>query len=246
MIVALLSLIVAMLTGGHRSPSAIRDLQKRVRKYVKEPDRKKPVLEILKSQASARKRLDQRVKHYRTLLGQLAGDRETTREELTAVFQGLFEYHRQTESRFIDARLAVAGELTAEEFEQCTDRDHGPSEKAWRKTGKELDSHLVKLRSGSKAIEDAASRKRVLAAIGVFEQDLEGLFHGLAEEDHQQEEALARYDATREELIAGQEAIDVQRKQLYRAFIDLQQGLATATTDKQWKAASRELKALTE
>ena len=80
MIVALLSLIVAMLTGGHRSPSAIRDLQKRVRKYVKEPDRKKQVLEILKTQVAARKRLNKRVKQYQTMLRQLAGDRETTRE----------------------------------------------------------------------------------------------------------------------------------------------------------------------
>jgi len=245
MIVAMLSLIVAMLTGGHRSPSAIRDLQKRVRKYVKEPDRKKPVLEILKTQVAARKRLDKRVKQYQTMLRQLAGDRETTREELTAVFQGLLLDYRQAQTQFIDARLAVVGILPAEEFEQCIDRDHEPTDKAWRKTGKKLDTHLVKLKTSAKAIEDAASRKRVLAAVETFEQDLTGLLHALAERSQHDEEALASYSATREALIASQESINEQRKRLYGAFIDLHQDLATATTDRQWKAAARELKALT-
>jgi len=244
MIVALLTLIVAILTGGHRSPSAIRDMQKRVRKYVKEPDRKKSVIEILKTQVAARKRLDKRIKQYQTMLRQLAGDRETTREELTAVFQGLLADYRQTQTQFIDARLAVVGILTAEEFEQCIGRDREPSDKAWRKTSKALDAHLVKLKASAKAIEDAASRKRVLAAVEAFEQDLGGLLHALAERSHHDEGALASYDATREALIASQESINAQRKRLYRAFIDLHQDLATATTDRQWKAAARELKAL--
>lgn len=244
MIVALLTLIVAMLTGVHRSPFVFPDLQKRVRKYVKEPDRKKPVLEILKTQVAARKRLDKRVKQYKTMLRQLAGDRETTREELTAVFQGLLADYRQTQTQFIDARLAVVGILTAEEFEQCIDRDHGPSDKAWREVGKALDTHLVKLKASAKAIEDPASRKRVLVAIEAFVQNLGELLHALAERNYHDEEVLASYDATREALIASHESINVQRKGLYGAFIDLHQGLATATTDRQWKAAARELRAL--
>jgi len=103
----------------------------------------------------------------------------------------------------------------------------------------------VKLKTSAKAIEDAASRKRVLAAVETFEQDLTGLLHALAERSQHDEEALASYSATREALIASQESINEQRKRLYGAFIDLHQDLATATTDRQWKAAARELKALT-
>ena len=62
--------------------------------------------------------------------------------------------------------------------------------------------------------------------------------------DIKDHEALGRYDATKKELKAIADEYNDYRKNVYVSFIDLHQTLAEATTDKQWKAASKALKAL--
>lgn len=245
LIATLLAAIVTLLTGGHKSPFITPDLQKKIRKNVKDSDRRARVLAILKTLIAARKRLDDRGKLYKKMLAPLVADRETTREEFTTLFEGLLGDYRQTEERFIDGRLAVLGILSAAEFEACIDRDRRPSDKAWKKLTKSLHTHLAALAKASKkAIDDPSSRGDVLSAIQEFEQDLVGLLKGLVETNYHDDEVLGRYDASREELIANREPVNAMRARLWYAFVDLHQSLAKATTNKQWKAAAKALKAL--
>ncbi len=241
----LLSLIYVLLTGGHRSPFITPKLSKRVKKNVKDATKKKKVLAVIKDTNAAQARFDNRLKSYHKMLSSLVGDKGMTKREFADIFKGLLSDHSQLQKQIIDARIIMLNDLTPEEFDTCVDKDYQPSKKAFAKTTKKLSAHLDHLvTAAKKAIEEQSAQKEVIASINAFRKSSAALVEAMSKMDVRDYEAIGRYEATRKDLLEITEANNELRINLYKAFIDLHQNLAKATSDKQWKAATKALNAL--
>ncbi len=242
---ALISAIVFFLRGGHKSLFITPDLGKKVKKNVGDAERKKKALEIIKSMNALQGRLDKRIKSFKSMLSSLVSDRDITRAEFTDIFKGLLSDYAQTQKKLVDGRMNILSNVTPEEFERIIDRNKKPSDKSWEKAKKGLKKHLDALiKASGKAIKEPNAKKLVIASIELFQKDFEEVITAHEKINFQDHEEFGRYDASKEELLTTLSALNKLRKKLYIAFIDLHQSLAKATSDKQWKAATKALNAL--
>lgn len=242
---ALIGFIISFLTGGHKSPFITPKLAGRVKKNVKDDKKKKEVLEVIDKTNKLQARFDDRAKSFKKMLAALASEKDIEAQEYKDLFKGLITDHRQLQNKIIDARLTMLKVLSENEFELIIDKDYMPKEKSFKKASKGLSKHLSKMQQAvKKAIKDETAQKNVLDAIDAFNSSSSELINAMAHLDIKDHEILAKYDAGKNELKEVAESINELRLKLYTSFIALHKNLAKATTEKQWKAASKTLKEL--
>lgn len=241
----LIAFIIKFLTGGHKSPFITPKLASRVKKSIKDDKKKKEILGVIDKTNKLQSRFDDRTKSYKKMLAALASEKDIEAQEYKDLFKGLLTDHKQLLNKIIDARLNMLKVLSEKEFELCIDSDYKPKEKSFNKAKKGLITHLTKMeKSVIKAIDDKTAQKDIVKAIGDFKTSSGDLIDAMAHMDIKDHEILGKYSANKDELKVVSETVNKLRTDFYLSFIALHKNLAKATTEKQWKAASKALKEL--
>lgn len=241
----LISIIASLVIGGHKSPFFTPNLAKRIKKFMKNLEKRTDVLAVIKATNTAQDRFLKRVKSYKKMIASLANDKETTSQEFSDLFKGLLLDDQQMQKKVIDARFLMISEVTAAEFDSIVDKDYVPSAKSFEKINKSLEGHIQKmLKAAEKSIDDQVAMDGLKKAINEFQISSKALRKSMEHMDVKDNEALGRYDATPEELQKIADSNLRLRTDFYSGFINLHQSLASSTSEKQWKAASKALKEL--
>jgi len=157
MIVGIVTLITALFLGGPAQIFYVDNIEKGIKKYVVEKDRKKEILSEIKSTKAIYKDFEkERKKDYKTFLA-LYANMNTSKEGLHYFFEELQGKRTDYQNKLIDQRLSIFGKLEPEEWDhilkssvRVADKNIAKAEKkaakskeSFRKTKSRIHSNIL-------------------------------------------------------------------------------------------------------
>ena len=249
---ALITILVSLLVGGAGGMFLIPDIEKRIKKLIGDRHRSATMLTVLKNAKLAGKRFQKKQQAYGKLLTLLMAERDTSRQELEGLFEAALQGIRNYQSTLIESRIAILEQLTPEEFSLITDPDIKATVKREQEVATQQKKTLARLDT---AIEGIASfvrsgvaspsrRDKALAALSDYRLANYTLAGKLTDWNYRDSAILQDYTASKTQYRDVAEDVNSIRCQIYQSFVELYLQLASASTDGEWKAASKALNKL--
>jgi len=224
MIVGIVAFISMLFFGGGGEVFYVDKLEKGIKKYVVEKERKKEILGDLKNTKTLFKDFEkERDKDFKQFLN-LYGDMGTTREGLDSFFSELQQNRKDFQNTIIDQRLLIFAKIESLEWNQILESSETAAEKRIeklkKKEGKGKEG-FVKTKAQIERSEISMDQK---ASLIEALEDIEGLAKDLESSllsiNSSHNSILADKDSGKEQLKQIIEEDDTQRKPLLKSLID--------------------------
>jgi len=250
----LLGLLFAMIFGaGGESEFAtsIPNIQKEVKQNIVDKERRDSVLELIKDYEDAIKVYEKETDRLQEKVNEVSGSREVSSEQLLTQYD---EYHQariSLISSLIDYRLMFQQQITDRELLgvientiKTTSQDKIKQQEQQENTEDNLNLSLNEILEILKRnIKDPDMSKRVTESFLDFERTMYDYLDTSRDMDEERKAMLLNINATKQQLEAVYEQSNLLRHKAARDFAVLRDQVITNTTEKEWKAINKELKA---
>ncbi len=250
----LLGLLFAMIFGaGGESEFAtsIPNIQKEVKQNIVDKERRDSVLELIKDYEDAIKVYEKETDRLQEKVNEVSGSREVSSEQLLTQYD---EYHQariSLISSLIDYRLMFQQQITDRELLgvientiKTTSQDKIKQQEQQENTEDNLNLSLNEILEILKRnIKDPDMSKRVTESFLDFERTMYDYLDTSRDMDEERKAMLLNINATKQQLEAVYEQSNLLRHKAARDFAVLRDQVITNTTEKDWKAINKELKA---
>jgi len=214
MLVATVTILVLLFGGGAFETFFIDDLNKGVKQFVIEEDRKKEILADLKSSEKMIKEYNKQRKSRFREYKKLNTSRDTNSKELTGFFNVLMDERGNFQNRFIDDRIAVSKKIKPDEWTAIIEHAGPIEDKRQEKLQKKIDKAEAKGKEPfektreaiTKNVSDAARQQLLLGRLDVMLNNFNELAGRIDLINVRDNGLLVRQDASKEEMkqVAGE------------------------------------------
>lgn len=245
----LIILLIRILSGGPQEIFLIPKLEKQIKTYVSDKDRREKLLDITKEAKKEIKAFNKFRKKSLKELRKKSIDKSFSNDELRDLFYDYYNERLKLQTSLIDKRLLSQELYSEDEWNEIIKKAVFPSEKAQKKINKgeakeeeEIDKTFTKInKSVIKNVTDTDKQQTLMDQIEKFNktivefvtvsQDLNYADSDIARNQQVSKEDLENFYKQQNELrIKGAED-----------YFELRSVVIENTTDKEWKAIISEL-----
>jgi hypothetical protein len=248
--ILLVATIIRILSKGRDNPFVLENPEKSIKKHVKDLENQKIILALIIEANEKYRKHEKRMKAYVNVLNVLTADMTTSREEFHAIFEAMLAgiYHDQ-EVRVL-MRVKGLEYMTEDEFtaiisESIAKRNemHIKNEKKWIQLDDDFKKSLTNM-SGvlNDVVKDSKRLEQAMGTLDKYQTAIHAMISHMATCNYRDNKVLSNYHSTEEELRNTTHVLNVNRRQMYDAFVDLYVHLCTSLSDKEWSAAAKSMK----
>ena len=254
----LLGLLIAIIFGTSRGPESefattIPHLKKEIRKNVEDETREKELISLVKAYEKTIKKSEKESKQLKKVSDKASSDREVNREGFLREIDNYYKSRERLLASLINYRLLFQEQITEEELRLIYDDAMILSKRERRQDAKEADKAAEKLVRvfddiGDiivRHIEDPSAETEVKRYLDEFESTIFEFVEEAHDLSVQRQIMVDDRTASREALEALFEKTGQLRYRASREFASLRQEIIENTTEKEWKAINKELRAFT-
>ena len=254
----LLGLLIAIIFGTSRGPESefattIPHLKKEIRKNVEDETREKELISLVKAYEKTIKKSEKESKQLKKVSDKASSDREVNREGFLREIDNYYKSRERLLASLINYRLLFQEQITEEELRLIYDDAMILSKRERRQDAKEADKAAEKLVRvfddiGDiivRHIEDPSAETEVKRYLDEFESTIFEFVEEAHDLSVQRQIMVDDRTASREDLEVLFEKTGQLRYRASREFASLRQEIIENTTEKEWKAINKELRAFT-
>ena len=242
MIIATVTMLAILFGGGVLETYFIEDLNKGVKEYVLEEERKKEILADLKRSEMLIKEFNkQRTSQFKEFK-KLNISRETSSDDLVAFFDQMLTERGTYQNRFIDDRLAVSEKIKPGEWDEIIRNSGHSAEKRKEKEQKKVDKAEAK---GKKPFEktrkaitgsvaDTGKQQLLLERLDAMIGSFDKLAGDIAAINVNENDLLVRKDASRNEMKQFAEKMNGLRLSVFIHLVDFHMAVKENTDAVEW------------
>lgn len=243
MVVATLTLLAILFGGGALETFFIGDLNKGVKEYVLEEERKKEILADLKGSEELIKEFNKQRKSQFKEFKTLNISRETSSDDLVAYFDQMLTERGTYQSRFIDDRLAVTGKIKPGEWDAIISDSGQAEDKRKEKVQKKIDKAEAKgkepfgktRKAITLTVADAGKQQLLLGRLDAMIASFDKLAGDLAAININENDLLVRKDASRDEMMQFAEKMNGLRRAIFIHLVDFHMAVKENTDAIEWE-----------
>lgn len=243
-IVTLFSMLFGV--GGQVDIFFLDNLDKGVKKYVVDKDRKKELQGILKDYTSTLKDFRKERKSKVKDLKEKNKDRSGTEEWFRDFFAGRIDEREELQAYWIEHRLELQEKVMPDEWaliiKMAEDEMAKLEAKEEKKARKQKDQDIfLKLEATiNEQIADQEKQSEVMSALAKYEKKVDELGNNLENINVTETDFLANQNASKEEMKRFAGSINDLRKELYKSYSEFYLEVLDNTTAEEWKAIMKE------
>lgn len=241
MIVGLLTLLMSIFGMGSVEVFYLDKLEEGIKKEVVDKDRKKELLDEMKSYTKTSKEFRKELKEDLKELRKKNLEKNTSMEWYESFYEDRMEERVQLQEVFIDQRLTLQEQITQEEWDAIMKRALTESEKLKEKEQKQemkksdKNAFRVQEKTIVDVIEDQDRRMELLEALGVFESVFEDIHQAYDQINVEESQFLADKNASAEEMEALAALLNIQRNKLYEGNTVFLEAMHELATEDEWE-----------
>jgi hypothetical protein len=241
MIIGTIALISMLFFGGIEY-FLMDELEKGVKTFVVEKDRRKEIQADLKHSISIIKAFNKDRSSKLKVLKEMNADRNITKVELEEFYQDRHEERTELQRMVINERLKVLPKLTEQEWDSIVKMSAETlakkKEKAAKKKPKDVFAAVIK--TANKAIEEKDSASKVVELVNDYQVEFDSYVENLSKAKASNGEILTNKDASFEELKTLADGGNSHRKEAFNAFIHFHFELKEITNETEWAKIMKE------
>ncbi|TRX63296.1 hypothetical protein [Carboxylicivirga sp. M1479] len=249
MLIGLITLII-MLLSGPEQVFMIKGLQKEVRQHVDDKERKKEIIQIIKT---SRKTIEKETKNSERKAKDFYKDLKDYPCDFTMIKQHLDNHNakeKELQSMLIENRLKLQELLTTEEWQLIIEPSIHPKPKMVRKKLKTdikmLSTAQKHFKNIEKILKEGDTNKEDLANINKLFQKFKdsniAMLHNIANNNFNSTKILRDQTCSRADINAFYNEQSKHRQAVRQSFIELIEVTQKAVTQKQWQKIRYNLK----
>jgi hypothetical protein len=250
----LIGLLLALIFGGGAESefaSSIPNIQKEIRRHVEDESRKDSLLFLVKEYEGAIKAYEKEKKNRFKQLNTVSTDRDNDTSEFLAAYDEYYQSRTDLISSLIDYRLLFQEKITEEELLQITEKALNSPERRVKKEQKQearSQDRIIRLFVDLNEIvvhhiQDSLKAELVLQSLHSFESSLYATLDESYDLEVERKQRLNDRSTTREEILEMYSLSNQLRYATARNFAELRQSVIENTSQEEWKAINKELKA---
>ena len=243
MIVGTIALLT-LLFGGGLDFFFIDNLEKGVKEYVIEKDRKKEILADLKTSKKLISNYSKERKAKYKTYKKLNFSHETTREDLVDFFNKLYKERVAYQKEMVDARIAVNKKIKADEWDSIMVFSKTSLDKQIKKDQKKLEKNkekgkvvapFVKTRKViSENVPDSEKQQILKSGLDKMISSIEELTIETATFNVNESKLLVNQNATKDELVKLGDTVNEMRQLIFDELIDFHMLVKENTNITEW------------
>lgn len=251
MLVASLSLLIALLTGGGSDIPVfiVDDLSKEIKNHVDDKERKKEILSVLKDYEKEFKKSQKNLGKEKKKLKKLNTDRNSPEGSMDIVLNDASEIWSDLKTSAVQKRVEVQGLLTEEEWQNIIAESLAEMNKkeikSQEKAYKEFDKNFDKLKKGvTSEITDPERLKIIEETFKNFKDLWKIYLDEVMALSLRYLDSFQNLDATEAELNEAISSVGDSRDNLFDGIIKLNAELKELTTDEEWSTIAKKINKL--
>lgn len=240
MLIGLFTLISIFLFGGGNEYFLVDKLEKGVKEYVVDKERKKEITADLKDAAKHIKAYDKkRNNRFKDFL-QLNSNRETTEKELDTFFDQLMQERKEFQEYIINRRVEIVNKIKPDEWVLILEKSAETVKKRNEKLQKEIDKGkmdepFTKTKAYiSDEITDKGKSKNLLTGLNEFIEYQNKAAEKIKSTNVSDSDLISKRDATVLELGELATKVNKLRSEGYQELINFHLFAKENTTDDEW------------
>ena len=244
MIIGTITLITMLFFG--QEYFLVDKLEKGVKKYIVEKDRRKDILTDLKESKKIIKAFNKDRKSKLKLLKEMNVDRNIAKEELEKFYFDRLAEKLEFQREVIRERLKVTPKITREEWDNIMSMSAetvaAQKEKADKKKSKDIFSDVIN--KINQSIEEKERASKAVSVVSDFKVKYNALVEKRKSMNALESEVLQKKDASFKELENMAKEGNVFRKEAFSAFLEFHFTLKDLTSETEWKKIMKEFNKL--
>jgi hypothetical protein len=240
MIIGLTTLIAILFFGGVSETFLVDKLDKGVKKYVIEKERKKEITADLREAKKYIKAFNkERKKQFKTFQ-EMNTDKNISRVQMEEFFVQLMKDRRVFEDRVIEDRISISAKLRPGEWDAIMDYSRASVNKTKTKSekkvakGKFSEPFEKTFEVIEKDIADSVKLQNVRNALTTFVESQKRTVSTLLSMNSVDSNILSKQKASRDELKDLAENLNVHRKKAFDDLVEFHYTVVEQTTDEDW------------
>lgn len=222
MLVATITALIVLFSGGYEIFFA-ENVEKGIKKYVLEKDRRKELLDMTKEIKKGAKTYNKDRKASYKDFEDLCTNYNTTEEELEVFFENLTETQMTYQDNFVDKRVQITEKITDEEWGNIVkiseEAYQKKLDKLAKKKPKDKDT-FKKTRKSIVGIADQKSRDAVAAQLNSFSENMSSFESSLKNVNVLENDLLVKKSNSKEELLTLYDEMNEIRQKAFKSLID--------------------------
>lgn len=238
MIPALIALITFLFLGGPSEIFYVDNLEKGIKKYVVEKERKKEILSEIKNTKTIFKSFEkERKKDYKEFLN-LYAEKQTTPDELHSYFEDLQSKRTDIQNILVDQRILIFEKIKSDEWQQIIESSVTVAEKRIATVEKKASKGKEAFAKTKKQIEifslSVGQKHNLLKGLEDIISSINTLESTLLSMNSRQNEILANKSSGKSELLEVVDMDNRYRSPVIESLIDFHNLAKENCSDEEW------------
>jgi hypothetical protein len=247
MIIGLVGIIISLfaILSGPKEYPLVEDIDKFAKKVVVDKELYAHIKAESKSIAKLSKEYAKQTKVYSKEMLALVEDQTTTRSAFEALNKAMLSYESSINSDYFAHRSNILNEVTDEEWKGIVDHATKAIQKDRKARQKALDKYVAGLEKRMSRIvnsmSDNTKSRQAKTYLDAFEQVSSRLTEDLLMVYHNNANLLKNRTSTIEDIQGISAEFEKDWRELYNAYVDLHQNLASLCDKDEWKKVGKQL-----
>lgn len=250
MIIGTITLITILFLGGTPDYFLVKNLDKGIKQYVDDKERKKGLLAAFKVEKKNLKETFKLRKSYIKEIEKINANRKAIRADLHSYGDSLMRNAMDYQVALLNARLNLIGQIEDDEWDSIVAMSEEVTKKEKDKLKEKIEKGKVKhpftnLEATIKSVIDDGQKKAdVLESMAAFKEQFNVLANKLSEKNVADLPTIRNKYASREELMAMAEVVNSIKVETFQHYLDFRLDLVNNTNEMQWDKIIKEINKL--
>ena len=246
MIVGTITLITILFLGGAPDYFLVDKLNKGVKEYVVEKERKDELLAELKLAKKDLKGIKKESRQFVKVLNERLLDRSASDDEILAMGDSIMQNIIEMQDLLIQTRIRMIHKIEDEEWEQIISLSEEEVRKGKQKSKKmaeegKIKDPFIKLESTiNNTVSDTEIKENILDAMNVYKVQLNELSEMLKQKNVVDQPVLGNKTSTADELWSTAKEVNAIRARTMGYTMDFRSDIKENTSEKEWNKIMKE------
>lgn len=248
MIVGTITLITLLFFGGVQEIFLIDNLDKGVKEYVLEKERRDEILDDLKEAKTYISDFNNRKKDDLKLLKKINADRTSQRNEFVSLYSNLKKGNIAFKDRVISDRLRIVSKIKQDEWDKIIEQSDENVNKTIEKQAKEVikDKFASIELTISKTMEDSLTAIKVLDSLQIMRGHYYQYNSEIAKINSKESVIINNRESTESDLRSLSTDISILKLKSYNSIVDFHFTLSEYCDEDEWGPIIKEFNRLLE
>jgi len=247
MLIATITFLTIMFGGGVLDAFYIDKMDKGVKQYVVDTERKKEIRTDIKVSKKQIKQFNKQRKKQFKNFRKMFRVRTTDHKDFIAIFESMQQERMVHEDNIINDRIAIVAKIEPQEWKGIIELSDAAVEKSQAKAQKKIAKNEAKGRQGFdktrkcivKVVEGSEKQKGIIAGLDKMMEQVSALDDRIKAINTRESELLVRQDTTAQEFQKIFRDLDQFRKISYEQLLEFREVILDNTNDLEWKKLAK-------